>query len=196
MAAALELITERPLGEVRVADIAERSGMTSGHVLYHFGTRDELLAAALSASEQDTVASFDAAMAKTEVAHERFILWLEEFLPKDRHDANWKLWMDFWLRTVSYDEPPSFNGGLGLRWLNSLLVILQAGSDEGRFTVEDPEAFVNWFHKLLVGLALAILLGWMDRDEALAVARERAARDLDCPELLPYRASEELLASP
>ena len=46
LAAALDVLRERPLHEVQLQEIAARAGMSPGHVLYHFGSKDKILVAA------------------------------------------------------------------------------------------------------------------------------------------------------
>ena len=50
--AATQAIVERGLANVRIADIAERAGMTPGHVTYYFPSKIDLLMRAISASEE------------------------------------------------------------------------------------------------------------------------------------------------
>lgn len=45
--AAEELLAERPVAALRVEDVAERSGVSAASIYVHFGTRDDLFAAAI-----------------------------------------------------------------------------------------------------------------------------------------------------
>ena len=47
----VELIRERGLWEVRLADVAERAGISATSVVYYFGTKDELFAEAIHAAD-------------------------------------------------------------------------------------------------------------------------------------------------
>src|SRR5690606_23923359 len=49
--AAAALIAERGFGETRIADVARRVGASPALVIYYFGTKDQLLTAALRYSE-------------------------------------------------------------------------------------------------------------------------------------------------
>lgn len=51
-AATLELVNERGDGQVSVAEIAERTGLSEATVTYHFPTRDHLLVAALAEADE------------------------------------------------------------------------------------------------------------------------------------------------
>src|SRR2546422_8347019 len=50
--AAVRVISERGLCDTRISDIAERAGASAALVIYYFGTKDRLLAAALAYSEE------------------------------------------------------------------------------------------------------------------------------------------------
>jgi AcrR family transcriptional regulator len=52
LAAAAEVIAERGVASTRIADVAERAGTSSGTILYWFGSKDELLAEALTGDEE------------------------------------------------------------------------------------------------------------------------------------------------
>src|SRR5215469_3673959 len=58
MRAAMGAIAEMGAAKVRMADIAERAGMSTGHILYHFGKKDRLLLEVLVWSESDLTAEF------------------------------------------------------------------------------------------------------------------------------------------
>jgi AcrR family transcriptional regulator len=52
----VELFAERPPVEVTIADIADRAGMTSTAVYYHFSAKDQVLLTALTDFAEDLVA--------------------------------------------------------------------------------------------------------------------------------------------
>src|SRR6478735_12840781 len=43
MRAAISVIAEKGTAALRMSDIAARAGMSTGHILYHFGKKDRLL---------------------------------------------------------------------------------------------------------------------------------------------------------
>ncbi|HET7928729.1 MAG TPA: helix-turn-helix domain-containing protein, partial [Actinomycetota bacterium] len=49
--AALDVIVDRGLANTRMSDIAERAGMSAGHILYYFESKDDLLMELLRWSE-------------------------------------------------------------------------------------------------------------------------------------------------
>ena len=75
--AAAEVITERGLIATRIADVAERAGTSPSAVLYWFGSREEMLTAALVADEQRFAADLGARLAQVEGAQARLRLLIE-----------------------------------------------------------------------------------------------------------------------
>src|SRR5260370_5937796 len=94
--AALDVITEGGFADTRIADIAERIGISPALVIYYFKTKDQLLTEAIRHYEDTWYAAGKRRMDKLATAAER----LEEFvainLPPDRHpelEARWQLWL-------------------------------------------------------------------------------------------------------
>ena len=51
LATATELVREKGLWSVRISDVAKRAGMSPANVVYYFGTKDELFAAAITQAD-------------------------------------------------------------------------------------------------------------------------------------------------
>src|SRR5215813_2883852 len=62
--AALELITEAGIDQVRVAEIARRAGMSSGQVMYYFTSKEHVLLETLAWRDHEEVRRTRAALAK------------------------------------------------------------------------------------------------------------------------------------
>src|SRR5215472_1525933 len=74
--AALELITEAGIDQVRVAEIARRASMSSGQLMYYFTSKEHLLLETLAWREHEDIRQTRAALARvTGVWHqlERYI---------------------------------------------------------------------------------------------------------------------------
>src|SRR5260370_41282349 len=64
MEAAIDAGAELGGDRVRMADIAARAGMSTGHILYFFGRKDALLLEALRWSGQDLIEPLQAALSR------------------------------------------------------------------------------------------------------------------------------------
>ena len=99
---ALAAIRASAVADVQLAAIAEHAGMGANHVLYYFGTRDEVLIAAAQQVELTLADGRAASLAAVEDRDERLRAYVRTYLPEDRHDPIWKLWLEGWLRSASH----------------------------------------------------------------------------------------------
>src|SRR5271170_15918 len=97
--AALEVISDRGYADTRIADVAERIGISPALVIYYFKTKDQLLTEAIRYSEDTWYADGQRQLAELPTAAAR----LEEIvamscLPEADPEphVSWTLWLDFW----------------------------------------------------------------------------------------------------
>lgn len=151
------LIVERGLEAVSMRDIADRAGMSPGHVLYYFDSKDALLFAALRWSEEDLAlrrhASIERARSR-EAAIKRFCEW---YLPDDAKDPRWHLWMQVYSRPPRDDTSRRALLDLGEGWIADLAAIV------------DSTEVAERACSLMDGLALDVLLGLPGRTRARAL---------------------------
>jgi AcrR family transcriptional regulator len=180
LAAALAVVQERPLAEVQLQHIAARAGISAGHILYHFGSKDRILVETLRWSEES--------MARDRVRHLSELSdpaaalggWIVLFLPRGQEDPTWKLWLEFWLRSTMDEELRQIPRGVSERWISDLERILDDGLERGTFSDVDKDAFMTWAHSLLVGLSIGVLAGWLTLEHAQRVAVVSIAKEIGC----------------
>src|ERR1700733_16201339 len=97
--AALEVISERGYPDTRIADVAERIGISPALVIYYFKTKDQLLTEAIRYLDNIWYADGQRRMAELPTAAAR----IEEIvamscLPEADAEprSSWTLWLDFW----------------------------------------------------------------------------------------------------
>ncbi|MFN8168211.1 MAG: helix-turn-helix domain-containing protein [Candidatus Nanopelagicales bacterium] len=90
--AAMEVAAERGPDRLRVQDIAERAGMSPGHVMYYFGKRDRILVDTLLLAESDLAAQRDRRLASAASPVEALDRLVRLYLPAGADDVRWKLW--------------------------------------------------------------------------------------------------------
>ena len=92
--AAMTLIAERGIDATRVADIGRRVGMSPGHVLYYFGTKERLLVDTLRWSEGDLGDQRRAAMRHGRPGWPKLRRFTDIYLPDGTSDPRWRLWIE------------------------------------------------------------------------------------------------------
>jgi AcrR family transcriptional regulator len=159
--AALEVISERGFPETRIADVAERAGVSPALVIYYFGTKDSLLTEAMRFSEDAFYELGARRMEALATARDR----LEEMvaltcLPSDRDEDtdSWALWLDLWAQAVRHPAVARVREEFDEHWRETLRTIVRDGQASGEFQAIDPDDFAVGFSALLDGLAIQIAL--------------------------------------
>ena len=167
--AAMHMIAEQGLDSVSMRDIAARAGMSAGHILYYFGSKDALLLEVLRWSEDDLASRRRAALAQVRGRQQRLRRFCEWYLPDGPDDPRWNLWAQLAAR------PPT-----DLPARRVLLAMLQAWIDDLAEIGRD-EAFAERHCALMDGLAMDILLALPGRTRAraLRIVTEAMERDLE-----------------
>ncbi|MGJ7416907.1 TetR/AcrR family transcriptional regulator [Streptomyces cinereoruber] len=158
MRAAVGVIAEKGAAALRMSDIAERAGMSTGHILYHFGKKDRLLLEVLAWSQTDLWARFKEAADRAASPAEKLDLFVRFYLPRHRGDERYALWTQ--VLAQRHDEA-------GRRILTELLdgwderleAILREGRDLGHFADVDIAEFVVRAVAMLSGLSEDVMFG-------------------------------------
>jgi len=159
--AALEVISERGFADTRIADIAERIGISPALVIYYFKTKEKLLTEAIRHYEDTWYADGKRRMDKLATAAER----IEEFVamtllpdPEPEPEGTWKLWLDFWAQAARNPDVANVRQEFDERWREVVVSLVVAGQEAGEFADIDPHPFSIFLCALLDGLAIQVAL--------------------------------------
>jgi AcrR family transcriptional regulator len=182
--AALDLITEAGIDQLRVAEIARRAAMSSGQVMYYFTSKEHILLETLAWQDQQDSRQARAALAKVTGAWRQLERFIGFYLPAGPADPTWILWLEAWARAPHDRQVTQLMEDLWRPWREELAAIVARGVQEGAFT--PPAAiddFTLRFAAQLDGLAI-VSLRQMHRptrkhvvDLAMTAARAELARD-------------------
>jgi len=159
--AALEVISERGYADTRIADVAERAGVSPALVIYYFKTKDQLLTEAIRYYEDHWYAAGQRRMAEMTSAAAQ----LEEYVAMNcltEHDpepaGSGSLWLDFWSQAVRNPEVASVRQKSDERWRAVIAALVVAGQEAGEFRQVDPDNFAVCMSTLLDGMTIQIAL--------------------------------------
>ena len=153
--AALDLIIEAGIDQVRLAEIARRAGMSSGQVMYYFASKEHILLETLAWQEHKDTMRRQAALAKVTGAWRQLERLIELYLPASHPDPSWILWLEAWARAPHNKDVNRFLEELLNPWRDDLTVIIARGVEEGVFARPAAmDEFTLRFIALLDGLAL------------------------------------------
>ena len=160
--AAMEVIAERGLGETRIADVADRAGLSPALVVYYFGSKETLLTEALAYAEDLFYVEAFRELTDIEGASERLVRLIELACPpvvSRESDEYWTLWVELWSRALRNDEASRKREALERRWRNTIAEVVREGQASGEFGPCEPERFATYLSALMDGLALQVLFG-------------------------------------
>ncbi|WP_433253958.1 TetR/AcrR family transcriptional regulator [Streptosporangium sp. CA-135522] len=181
--AAMEAITENGLAELTMAALARRLGTSGGHVLYYFGSKDQVLLETLRWSEDRHALTRSTLLAAGGSAMDRLRDYVAVYLPEGAGDPRWLLWVDVWSRTPAVPALREGQMEIDLGWHRDLITLLERGVREGEFAAADLESFSVRLRAMLDGFSTQIVIGvpGASREESMAHALAYARQTLGGP---------------
>ena len=181
--AAAEVIGERGLCDTRVADVAERAGLSAALVVYYFGTKEKLLTEALAFADDRFYLDAFHELTGIGGARERLVRLIELACPQiegSGNDGYWALWVELWSRALRNAEAARKREALDRRWRNTIAEVVREGQREREFGPRDPNRFATHLAALMDGLALQVLLrdSEVSSESMREICLEEAARQL------------------
>jgi AcrR family transcriptional regulator len=193
--AAVDVIGEKGLTDTRIADIAERAGLSPGLLLYYFRSKDDLLTEALTYAEDRFYLDTFHELSEIPDPGRRLARLIVRSCPTDPATGvldDWPLWIELWTRAMHYPEAARKREALDRRWRNTISDIVRTGQEQGHFAPEvDADDFALLLAALMDGLALQMVLG----DPAVTTDKMRTLCVAAATERLRFELPEEDLVS-
>ncbi|GAA2512685.1 TetR/AcrR family transcriptional regulator [Streptomyces longisporus] len=180
LAAAMDMIAERGLEKLTMAALGREVGMSSGHLLYYFRTKDELLLQTLEWSEGRLGAARGRLLARGGTARERLDAYVDLYVPDGHRDPHWTLWLEVWNRSQSAaaesaarDRQAAIEGV----WHRDLVALIAEGVSRGEFRRVDPDRYATRLRALLDGFSIHVAVGLRGTDRAQVLGHVREFLD-------------------
>lgn len=171
LAAAMAAIADDGLAALTMAGLGRQVGMSGGHLLYYFGSKDRLLLETLRWSEEQLGERRREALARSGVsARRRLADYADLYLPDGPGDPRWMLWIEVWGRSSASEEIRDGQAAIEEPWHRDLARLLAEGAAAGEFAVDDAEAAAVRVRAVLDGFSTPIAIGLpgVRRGESLA----------------------------
>ncbi|WP_351223396.1 TetR/AcrR family transcriptional regulator [Streptomyces sp. NPDC002133] len=175
LAASMATIAERGLEGLTMAGLGREVGMSSGHLLYYFRTKDELLLQTLEWSEGRLGLERSALLSKPLPVRERLEAYVDLYVPDGPRDPHWTLWLEVWNRSQNADDDArARQAAIEGAWHRDLVALLAEGISRGEFRAVDPDRFAARLRALLDGFSVHVAVGipGANRAQVLAHVRE------------------------
>ncbi|MFF4394668.1 TetR/AcrR family transcriptional regulator [Streptomyces sp. NPDC001480] len=180
--AAVEQIEARGVAAVRIADVAASLGVSNALVLYHFSTKEKLVAAAFTYAAEGDLAHLRGLLGRRTSALRRLRAAVRWYAPTGQAKG-WRLWIEGW--AVALREPAlrEVTRDLDRQWKAAIAEVITEGVGAGEFDCPDPAATALRLTALLDGLAVQLTsyAGAVPRSRAQEWVDEALARELGLP---------------
>lgn len=157
--AAAELIAEQGLAQLRMADVAERAGMSVGHVTYYFPSKTELLVRAIQQSEEQFQSEVRKALERRGDAWVRLTALIELAAASGPNDPGWLLWFEVWANAATDPELAEVQRQLDGWWRQQMADVIAYGTERGDFAPKDSARAASILSALTDGLSVQLALG-------------------------------------
>jgi AcrR family transcriptional regulator len=157
--AAAELIAEEGLGQLRMADVADRAGMSVGHVTYYFPSKTRLLVRAIQLSEEQFHEQVRVALAAHEGAWSRLTALVELAAATGPRDPGWLLWFEVWANAAVDPGLAAVQRELDGWWRGQMAEVIDYGVRAGAFRPTDAGRACSVLSALTDGLSVQLALG-------------------------------------
>ncbi|EWM13781.1 TetR-family transcriptional regulator [Kutzneria sp. 744] len=151
-----ETLTQiRALGmaAVRVADVAEASGVSPALIIYHFGTKENLLSEALVHACAQDLSTLDSIVAGPGSPAARLLAALDWYAPSGPA-RGWTIWIDAWSVALRDNTLSRVLTDLQRRWIDAIAAVIDDGVTAGLFPLVDSVAVAGRLTSYLDGLAV------------------------------------------
>jgi len=170
---AIRQIEARGVSNVRIADIASALGVSSSLVLYHFSTKELLVAEAFTHAAQGDLAHLCELLHKPRASATRRLYSAVRWYAPTGQAKGWRLWIEGWAAALREPALRKVTQDLDQQWKAAIAEIVEEGVAAGEFVCDHPADAAWRITAFLDGLAVqatshrgplsrATMLEWVD----------------------------------
>ncbi|MCF1593958.1 TetR/AcrR family transcriptional regulator [Streptomyces muensis] len=177
--AAVEQIEARGVAAVRIADVASALDVSNALVLYHFATKEKLVAAAFAHAAEGDLARLRRILGRRTTALRRLRTAVRWYAPTGQAKG-WRLWIEGWAGALREPALQEVTRDLDRQWKGAIAEVITQGVAAGEFVCADPSGTALRLTALLDGLAVQLTSyrGAVSRARAQEWVDEALAREL------------------
>lgn len=177
--AAVEQIEARGVAAVRIADVASALGVSNALVLYHFATKEKLVAAAFTHAAEGDLGRLSRILGRRTTALRRLRAAVRWYAPTGQAKG-WRLWIEGWAASLREPALQEVTRDLDRRWKAAITEVIAEGVAADEFHCPDPTGTALRLTALLDGLAVQLTSypGAVSRARAQEWVDETLAREL------------------
>jgi AcrR family transcriptional regulator len=175
-----DVLIERGFAHTRISDVANRLGVSTSLIHYHFDSKEELLAEAFRHAASQDLAEMEAEIDAADTAIGKLEALIQNSVPEGSDDVEWMLWIDAWGEALRHPELRSISQELDQRSLALIERVIEFGLDTGEFRCSLPHDAALRLTALIDGLAVQFAAhdDVLSRDQVIDHVRTLAAAEV------------------
>jgi AcrR family transcriptional regulator len=155
-AACAHLIATKGYSHTSVRDVARHVGISTGTLLHHFPTKEDLLVGTLQHVGAEFLVDMEHAVDGGGAAPVKLRSFTRAVLETPRHDVGWRVWIAFWHEaSINSEIAPAAYGQSALTE-DLLTRVIEAGQRAGQLRVADPAMSAIEMLVLIEGCAVRL----------------------------------------
>lgn len=180
--AARRCLATQGTDRMTVRTVARMAGVSSGTLVYYFGSMDRLLVDALLDVSDEFGRHYEQVVQAAASPAEALDGLIEASLPADSHSREmWSVWIEFLSQAARNPDLHQVCARVYAEWRQRVAEVIQAGIAAGQFRPADPELVAKQLVGLIDGLALSCIFNdtGMPPAEMRRLCREFIQRSLN-----------------
>lgn len=156
--ATLSLLAQRGYRHVRIADIAERTGLSTGIIHYYFKTKEQLLDATFRYVVTESRRQSEKALASGGDPWEQLVALVDAHLCRNGGRDEWVVWLQLWSEALVRPHLRRLSNEHYGRWIDLVEMVVRQGQEQGLFRAIDAREFVVSMLTMMDGLSIQHLM--------------------------------------
>ena len=152
---AAAVVRERGFANTRLADIGERLQMTAASLVYHFGTKEELLAQTLGMEATAELDRLRATVAGPDSAQTKMRRLVTLSISRST-TPDWRLWVDAWGEGMRTQTMRNHLSDLDNQWRAALATVIRSGQADRTWPAGDAAVLAAAVMSLLDGIGVQL----------------------------------------
>ncbi|MEO8850150.1 MAG: TetR/AcrR family transcriptional regulator [Allobranchiibius sp.] len=172
-------IEEHGTALLRIADVAAALEVSPALIVYHFQTKEDLIAQAFASAAQRDLDKLIELTEVDESALERLRVALAWYAPTGRAKG-WRLWIEGWAEGLRQPILQQVGSDFDAAWRGALIAIIEEGVAAGEFSTTDAFGAAWRITALLDGLAVQVIVhhGLVTREQLIEWTMQTVAHEL------------------
>lgn len=174
-----QVVIERGFAATRIADVANKLGVSTGLIHYHFESKEQLLAEAFKHAAREEMASLEEDLASAPNTVAKLERVIQNYTPAPE-DLDWLLWIDSWGEALRNKAMRQISQELDIESTGLIERTVREGVATGEFRCDDPTGTAWRLAAMLDGLGVQLTVHdkIITRDHIIRYVRMLAISEL------------------